>query len=202
MGRAAWGNVEFGGRLCGPASASIVKHRPGAVLPAAAVAGLLLIVSSRMASWLRRSVLAGLLLAAYLYAWTPLRTEWTRGTAALLERAAPTTMTVAGRPAAHLVKVRTAEAHVLKYVAPAGVKFLLPGLFLVVAVPGRPRLAAFFGGHLALGALAAGLGAAGLAGLPGGVALSSFVQGYGVDAYSLIVPVLLFVRRRSATSPR
>jgi hypothetical protein len=80
------------------------------------------------------------------------------------------------------------------YTAPAGVKFLLPAGFLILVAPKRPRLRSFFAGHLLLGALGLGLLAGGVAGLPGGLGLSRFVQTYGVDTYSLAVPVLIFTR--------
>jgi hypothetical protein len=149
-----------------------------------------------MTAWLHRAGLAGLLLAAYLWAWTPARTAWTDGSAALLTRAAPTEVDVTARPAAHTIRLSGADASEARYTAPAGIKFLLPGLFLLLIGPARPRLWAFFAGHLGLGALALGLTAAGLAGLPGGLGLAGFVQTYGVDAYSLAVPVFVFARRK------
>jgi hypothetical protein len=149
-----------------------------------------------MSSWLHRIGLAGLLLAAYLWAWTPARTVWTEIGAALLERAAPPETTVAARPAAHTIRLSGADGPGARYTAPAGVKFLLPALFLLFFAPARPRLWGFFSGHLALGILALGLTAAGLADLPGGFGLAGFVQTYGVDAYSLAVPVFVFARRR------
>jgi hypothetical protein len=152
-----------------------------------------------MSSWLHRAGLGGLLLATYLWAWTPARTAWTAHAAApVLTRVADAEAAVTARPAAHTVRVQLSDDDRFRYRAPAGVKFLLPGLFLVVIAPARPRLWAFFGGHLALGALVLGLAATGLAGLPGGVALARFVQTYGVDAYSLAVPTLVYVRRRSS----
>jgi hypothetical protein len=152
-----------------------------------------------MTAWLHRAALAGLLLAAYLWAWTPARTAWVEhGAAPLLTLAAGPESTVTARPAAHTVRVTPTDGDATTYTAPAGVKFLLPGLFLVVISPARPRLWAFFGGHLALGALALGLAATGLTGLPGGVALARFVQTYGVDAYSLAVPTIVFARHQAA----
>jgi len=155
-----------------------------------------------MTPWLHRAGLAGLLLAAYLGAWTPARTAWTDGSAALLtraallSRAAPTEVDVTARPAAHTIRLSGLDGGAARYTAPAGIKFLLPGLFLLFIAPARPRLWAFFAGHLGLGALALGLTAAGLAGLPGGLGVAGFVQTYGVDAYSLAVPVFVFARRK------
>lgn len=155
-----------------------------------------------MASWTHRTVLVGLLLAAYLLAWTPARTAWTRTAATLLDRSAPSSARVSARPAAHTVRLRPPEAPGITYRAPAGVKFLLPGLFLILALPARPHLGAFFMGHLALGGLAWALLSAALAtGHHGTFAVVGFVQQYGVDAYSLAVPVLLFARDRSS-APR
>ena len=151
-----------------------------------------------MTAWLHRAALAGLLLAAYLWAWTPARTAWVEhGAAPLLTLAAGPGAEVTARPAAHTIRVRISDDNSFRYRAPAGVKFLLPGLFLILIAPARPRLGAFFGGHLALGALALGLAAAGLAGLPAGLGLAGFVQTYGVDAYSLAVPTIVFAHRRS-----
>lgn len=155
-------------------------------------------LAPRMNAWLHRAVLGGLLLAAYLWAWTPARTAWVEhGAAPLLTLVAGPESTVTARPAAHTVRVAPSDGDGFTYRAPGGVKFLLPGLFLVVIAPARPRLGGFFAGHLALGVLALGLAAAGTTGLPGGLGLAGFVQTYGVDTYSLAVPVLVFARRRS-----
>jgi hypothetical protein len=149
-----------------------------------------------MASWAHRTILAGLLLTAYLVAWTPARTTWTRAAAGALEAVASTKTHISPRLRAHVVRVQPDAGSAFSYTAPAGVKFLLPGLFLVLIAPTRPLLGAFFAGHLALGGLTLGLTAAALAGLPGGLGLVRFVQTYGVDTYSLMVPVLVFVRTR------
>jgi hypothetical protein len=146
-----------------------------------------------MASWFRRAVLAGLLLAAYLFAWTPARTAWVTHLATpVLERTSAPTTRVSARPAAHTVRVQAREGTAFTYTAPAGIKFLLPGLFLTVVVAARPRLGLFFGGHLLLGSVTLLLTAAGAAGVPGGLGLADFLQAYGVDTYSLAVPVFIF----------
>jgi hypothetical protein len=153
-----------------------------------------------MAAWLHRTGLVGLLLAAYLWAWTPARTEWTRSVTTVMEQVAPTALTVSSRPQAHSIRVEKDQSVRLQYVAPAGVKFLLPALFLILIAPARPRIGLFFAGHAALAAIAAALGTAGLAGLPAGLGIASFVQTYGVDAYSLAVPVLVWAHPRSGGS--
>jgi len=152
-------------------------------------------------AWLHRAVIAGLLLAAYLWAWTPARTVWTVQSAALLEQVAGETDAVSARPRSHVLRFSTPERQTFDYTAPAGVKFLLPATALVLIAPRRPRLGLFFAGHLGLGALALGLYASGAAGWHGGFWIGQFTQAYGVDAYSLAVPVLVWVRSRSGRSP-
>ena len=157
-----------------------------------------------MSSWLYRAVLAGLLLATYLWAWTPVRTAWTTQGAALVERvmdAADANGTVLARPAVHALRVQTDGDTTTGYTAPAGVKFLFPAGVLVLVVPARPRLGIFFAGHLLIGGLSLGLLAGDAADLPGGFGLSRFLQTYGVDAYSLTVPVLAFARTRHDERP-
>jgi len=77
------------------------------------------------------------------------------------------------------------------------VKFLLPGLFLLLYAPRRAWLGRFFTGHLALGGLTLALGAAAAGGVPLALRIADFVQTYAVDAYSLAVPTLRVVQRRS-----
>jgi hypothetical protein len=141
--------------------------------------------------------LAGLLFLAYLYAWTPARTAWTEQGADLLSQAAPAETTVRARPAAHTIRVAPGDDDPTTYTAPAGIKFLLPALFLVLIAPTRPWLGLFFAGHLALGAFALSLLAARAMGLATSHLLAQFLQSYGMDAYSLIVPVLIFANRNA-----
>ena len=142
--------------------------------------------------------LCALLLAAYLWAWTPARTAWTTHAAGpVLTWAAGSADAVTVRPQAHIVQVTLDADTTLGYTSPAGVKFLLPGLFLLCIAPRRPWLGAFFAGHLALGALALGLLAGGAAGTPLLLRAADFVQAYAVDAYSLAVPTLRVVQGRA-----
>lgn len=151
-----------------------------------------------MAAWLHRTVLAGLLVTAYLYAWTPARTAWVTHLAVpVLEHSAPPEAQVSARPRAHTVRVQAPSGATLTYSAPAGVKFLLPGLFLAVFGAARPRLGLFFGGHLFLGGVILLLDAVGVTGVPGGLSLADFVQQYGVDAYSLTMPILVLTQYHS-----
>lgn len=148
-----------------------------------------------MASWTHRTVLAGLLLATYLFAWTPARSVWLEhGAAPLL--ASVTKGTVTARAQAHTVRVQPADGAGFTYRAPAGIKFLLPGLFLLLIAPARHRLWAFWAGHLGVSSLVLLLTASGGAGAAVGLCLARFVQAYGIDAYSLMVPVLVVARYR------
>lgn len=152
-----------------------------------------------MVSWLHRVVLGGLLLIAYLYAWTPARTAYTQyGIAPALAWVAGPNQTVSARPAAHTIRVDSASGAGLTVRAPAGVKFLLAAGALIMLVPSRPPLGLFFGGHLLLGLLTGGLAGAALSGMPGGLVLADFVQSYLVDTFSLGVPVLAFVQARES----
>ncbi|PQJ35081.1 hypothetical protein BSZ35_11165 [Salinibacter sp. 10B] len=148
-----------------------------------------------MASWLHRILLAGLLLAAYLFAWTPARTAWVTHLATpVLEYSTSPEVQVSARARVHTIRVQAPSGAKLTYMAPAGVKFLLPGLFLTVFVVARPRLGLFFGGHLFLGGVVLLLAVGGVTGMPGGLILADFVQQYGIDAYSLTMPTLVLVR--------
>jgi len=67
----------------------------------------------------------------------------------------------------------------------------------VLVAPGRPDWLSFGAGHVGLSALAVGGGAV-MIGAPGvGAPIVTFVQAYLVDAYSLAVPALVYVRHRS-----
>jgi len=157
------------------------------------------------AAWLFRLGMAGLLVLVYLTVWSEARR------AIMVHAAYPVLKAVAAdspaasvtanpRSGAVAVAVRGAESGGTERVtltAPAGVQFLLPALFLVLVAPGRPDWLYFGAGHVGLSALAVGGGAV-MIGAPGyGAPVVTFVQAYLVDAYSLAVPALVYVRHRS-----
>lgn len=154
-----------------------------------------------LTAWLHRATLTALLLAAYLWAWTPARAAWVTQGAALLEVVAgdDASPQIVARPQAPAIRVGSTAETVAKHTAPAGIKFLLPALVLVLIAPRRPRLGRFFAGHLGLGACVVGLLAAGTAGLPESFAVARFVEAYVVDAYSLAVPALAARPRTAPT---
>jgi hypothetical protein len=146
---------------------------------------------------LHRFGLCALLLAAYLWAWTPARTAWTTHLAGpTLTWAAPTPTAVTVRPQARIVQMAVDADTRLSYTAPAGVKFLLPGMVLLLVAPRRSWVGGFFAGHLALGGLVLVLLAGGATGSVLLLRAADFVQAYGVDAYSLAVPTLRWVQAR------
>lgn len=151
------------------------------------------------AAWIHRTLLVALLFGAYQLAWTPARSTWiTQGAAPLLERTQILTnqeraMTVRPRDAS--LYVETGTDAIFRYTAPAGIKFLLPGLFLLVIAPRQSRIGLFFGGHLILGLLTLLLLSADTAGLAGAARIADFVQVYGVDAYSLTIPIFVFAQQ-------
>lgn len=156
---------------------------------------------THLASWVHRLVIGGLLLAAYLWAWTPARTAWVEyGAAPLLETVmerAETEGTVRARPTVHMVRVEPTREPDRTYRAPAGVKFLLPALFLILVVPCRPHVGLFFAGHLLLGLTTLAFFVGGAAGTSASLWAADYVQTYVVDAYSLTVPLLALIRRHA-----
>ena len=143
--------------------------------------------------WLHRAILAGLVLLAYLWAWTPARSVWiTQGAQFLGTATSNNVSTIIARPEAPTIRVELADGQTAKHTAPAGIKFLLPALFLVLISPRRPHLGTFFAGHLALGVLALILFTTCTADAYGSLAAAGLVESYVVDAYSLPLPVLVF----------
>lgn len=151
------------------------------------------------ATWVHRGVLVVLLFGAYQLAWTPARSTWiTHGAAPLLERTQHLTgqqRAITIRPAAKSLYIQTSTETIFRYTAPAGIKFLLPGLFLLVIAPRQSWIGLFFGGHLIISILTLLLLSADTAGLVGPARIADFVQIYGVDAYSLTLPIFVFARR-------
>lgn len=156
-----------------------------------------------LSAWVHRLVLVGLLFAAYELAWRPARSAWiSHGAAPLLERVLDFTnqhraMTVRSEPRA--LYIETTGEMIFRYTAPGGIKFLLPGLFLLIVAPRYPRIWEFLGGHLALGLLTLLLLSGETAAMTGSAQIADFVQSYGVDAYSLTVPIFVLAQRIQQT---
>lgn len=152
-----------------------------------------------LSSWIHRMVLVGLLFGAYELAWRPARSVWiSHGAKPILERV----LDISGQQRAMTVRsgtrslyVETTGTMIFQYTAPGGIKFLLPGLFLLIIAPQHPRIGAFFMGHIALGLLTLLLLSAETAGITASAQIADFVQTYGVDAYSLTVPIFVFAQR-------
>lgn len=156
----------------------------------------------RVRPWLLRAGAALLVLAIYLWAWRPARTALTRHAASpLLVAAAPPGATA---DAVQLVgrRVRVtpraapaASGAPLTFVAPAGVRFLLPGLFLAAAFPRRFLWGTLWGMHVAAGA-AALLVLAGVVRWGVGAGLYDFWTATGRDLFSLLAPLWIGLRAR------
>jgi len=146
-----------------------------------------------------RMALAALLLLAYLYVWRPYgRPAAVRAVAApLLGRVAeqaPGRWDV--RPAPRRLLLRNVaqgaapaasapEKRSFRWTAPAGVRFLLPALGLMLAAPRRLYWLYLWGGHVALGGLGIGLLGLGMVGGGAWFAAYDVLTRYLIDAFSL-----------------
>ena len=149
-----------------------------------------------------RILSCALLFGLYLYVWSPYGRPAVlqRVEAPLLERVASPSWTITVAPDAHRLSlsppssapspVPSASPRSIRRTAPAGVRFLLPALGLVLLAPGRLYWLALWGGHVALGLLGLGFLVLGVAGLPVGFVLHDFTTAYLIDAFSLAAIVL------------
>lgn len=153
---------------------------------------------------LQRGGLAILLLVAYVFAWRPAQCKIMKSAvhpalAAVVPEEADAS--VAFRPASATVRIHTPDNPVQSsgtMAAPAGVKFLLPGLIIVLLAPCRPYWMYFWIGHLLIGGVILLGWTLTIQGLDAAVFLPIFVRSYVVDAYSLVFPVLIWVRSGEA----
>jgi hypothetical protein len=79
--------------------------------------------------------------------------------------------------------------------APAGVPFLLPALFLCILAPRRPVWLFFLLGHVAMTGLVVISWAVALQGSGVAIHFAQALGSYGIDAYSLTIPALVWVRK-------
>lgn len=145
-----------------------------------------------------RLLLMGLLFVGYWTAWRPARTVVLNQVAVpVLQWSAPTEAAVQARGGP--VRIALPGDTETSVPAPAGIPFLLPALFLIAAFPKRPYWALFWVGHCMLFGLVVASWSAALMQWPGAAVLAGFLQTYGVDLYSIGVPVALWVRHRQRT---
>ncbi len=91
--------------------------------------------------------------------------------------------------------VRAGEG-VAYWVAPVGVLFLLPAMFLVFVFPTRPFWLVLLAYHLIVGALSLGVFAVGLGWFAPAFGLYLFTRTYLTESVSLVVPLLLYLAAR------
>lgn len=142
-----------------------------------------------------RLLLMGLLFVGYWTAWRPVRSVVLNQAAVpVLEWSASTEAAVQARGGPARIRLPGGSEAALP--APAGIPFLLPALFLIAAFPRRAYWLFFWAGHCVLFALVVTAWSAALVGWPGALAVADFLQTYGIDLYSIGVPVALWVRHR------
>jgi hypothetical protein len=78
--------------------------------------------------------------------------------------------------------------------APAGVPFLLPALFLCILAPRRPVWLFFLLGHVGMSGLVVISWAVALQDSGMAIHVAQALGSYGIDAYSLMVPALVWAR--------
>jgi hypothetical protein len=78
--------------------------------------------------------------------------------------------------------------------APAGVPFLLPALFLCILAPRRPVWLFFLCGHVGMSGLVVISWAVALQGSGVAIHVAQALGSYGIDAYSLMIPALVWAR--------
>jgi hypothetical protein len=141
-----------------------------------------------------------LLVVSYFALWQPARDVWMSSIVyPVLARSAAGSaehsIHQAGRrvQVTHGAATQSPERYALA--PPAGVKFLLPALFIVAIAPYRPDWVLFLAGHLVLAVLITSAFAGFVVGAPILGELGKVLQTYIKDAYSLIVPIFLYINR-------
>lgn len=149
--------------------------------------------------WVRGAVLAACLLMAYVTVWQPVRT-------CMLSRIAHPSLQYAAsgnssasvhlNHGAQVIQIHYEELRGRRapFPAPAGVTFLLPGLFLCVLAPRRPVWFFFLLGHLGMSGLTLLGWTIAFQDVSLAVHVVQALGDYGIDAYSLMVPALVWVR--------
>jgi hypothetical protein len=149
--------------------------------------------------WTEGVVVAALLFAAYMTVWQPVRTGM------LTHVADPFLQQVVSERSSEPVGARLSGASIqIQYgdgpnnratlPPPAGVTFLLPALFLCLLAPRRPVWFFFLLGHVAISSLVLVGWAVALRGSGIAIHVARVIGSYGIDAYSLMIPALVWAR--------
>lgn len=152
-----------------------------------------------------RLLLGAALLGIYFYVWGPHgRAAYLQSVARpVLTATAPTSWTVSPKDTGPRLSLQSpAPGRSVTLTSPAGVRFLLPALGLVLLTPSRLYWLWLWMGHIALGLVGLGALAIGLQGLSGGFMLYDMTTSYLVDAFSLGVSVLAVHAEFDLKAPR
>ncbi|GAB5534175.1 MAG: hypothetical protein Rubg2KO_04240 [Rubricoccaceae bacterium] len=95
------------------------------------------------------------------------------------------------------IQERVRQPDVAQWVAPVGILFLLPAMFLIAAFPLRPFWLYLLAYHLVVGGVSFGVFALGVAYLDAAFELYRFSRTYLTEAVSLGVPALIWLRART-----
>ena len=93
---------------------------------------------------------------------------------------------------------RIRQPDVAQWVAPVGVLFLLPAMFLIAAFPQRPFWLYLLGYHLLVGVVSSVVFAVGVGYWDAAFELYRFSRTYLTEAVSLGIPALIWLRARGA----
>lgn len=161
--------------------------------------------------WAVRGGAVLLLLSAYLWLWRPARTWLTQHAARPLLTSVATLSGDATRATRFAVRSgniprvlrvvplpseEVEERQGASFLAPAGIRFLLPALFLIAAFPRRPYWVWLWLLHVGAGIAALAVLAAGVGGWSGGLVAYRFWNGFALDLFSLLVPLWMWLRAR------
>ena len=103
----------------------------------------------------------------------------------------------AGKAPPDVIREAVREGEGVAYwVAPVGVLFLLPALFLIFVFPTRPFWAVLLAYHLVVGAVSLAVFAVGLGWFAPAFSLYLFTRTYLTESVSLVVPLLLYLAAR------
>ena len=139
-----------------------------------------------------RILLVSVVLGLYVYAWSPYgRTAYIQYVAipTLTETASGDWAVEVRADEHHLTLASDSSSRSIGVTAPAGLRFLLPALGLVVLAPRKLYWIGLWGGHVALGLWGLGTLMLGLWAVPLGFVLYDASTAYLLDAFSLGVAV-------------